>query len=72
VPVVFDSGLILTELNKKGGTFGVSGPDIHSPPPSYGSDVVMVRQIGGTGYADNKPITILSQNALEVTFQISQ
>jgi hypothetical protein len=71
--VVFNSGPTLTVLGEEGGTpvVGVSGPEI--PPPSCGSDVVMVRQIGGTSYlAGNKPITILSQNALGVTFQVSQ
>jgi hypothetical protein len=34
-------------------------------------DVVQVRQIGGTNYNDS-PITVLSQNSNEITFELSQ
>jgi hypothetical protein len=44
-----------------------------TPAPYCGSDVSLVRQIGGTSYTD-KPISIISQTSPigEVTFQISQ
>jgi hypothetical protein len=41
-------------------------------PPTCESDVVKVRQIGDTSYVGHSPINILSQNAVGVTFQLSQ